>query len=144
MFEPKEIGDRMTKQDNYGTAHPYVIVLQQKVERIVPVGHGDEKRYYDSESCSSWNSIEEFRTSMDGSGYEPEEIDKFVDSLEEYEIKEDWEDMNWFFTNEGYDEHLRLNKHNYRKEIRPYIKHMFRNPEMAEIWKHLKGLNVPQ
>jgi hypothetical protein len=56
-----------------------------------------------------------------------------------------------FLTEEGYNEHMKLNSHNYRhwKSYQFYVLHAFRNPEMAglieaikEIGQQLKGVSI--
>lgn len=45
-----------------------------------------------------------------------------------------WKNSGLFFlTKEGYDRHVRMNGHNYRKAPRPYVHHGFRNPELADL-----------
>jgi hypothetical protein len=144
MFSPEEIGSRMRTQDNLATAPPYIIALQEEVEVFAQEGNGDKKKYWDGEACHSWNSLEEFRARFKDD-YTPEEVAKFEKDLVEYEVKFEWVDRNWFFTQEGYDEHLRLNGHNYGRgpsvtgKVRPYIRHLFRNPEMKAVWDLLVG-----
>ncbi len=41
-------------------------------------------------------------------------------------------DENVFFTFKDYEEHIRLNSHNYQK-VHSYVKHAFRNPEMKSL-----------
>jgi hypothetical protein len=134
MFTPEEIGTRLKMQDNASTANPYIIALQQKIERIVPdTMEYDRRKVYDPEWSQSFSSIEEWEKTMKEHGYEDEDIKKRRREITDYYVKDEWEDRNWFFTYEGYEEHLRLNRHNYG-EVRSYIYHCFRNPEMKAIW----------
>jgi len=64
-----------------------------------------------------------------------EKADERIKNCEKLYVKKEWHDVAHFFTFRGGQEHLELNAHNYRKETRFYIKHCFRNPEMALIQK---------
>jgi hypothetical protein len=139
MFSPEEIGTRLKVQDNASTAAPYIIALQEKVERQVTENMAyDHYKFYDSNLECSFSSTEEWEKAMKEHGYDDEDIKKNRREIVEYYVKDVWEDRNWFFTYEGYKEHLRLNKHNYG-EVRSYIYHCFRNPEMKAVWDLLVG-----
>jgi hypothetical protein len=117
-----------------------MIALQEKVEVPTADGGGDELRFYANNWLEhrSFKSEEEFVEALKQNGYDDEKVGEAVHDLEHYEVKYEWVDRNWFFTNEGYEEHLRLNRHNYG-EVRPYIKHLFRNPEMAAVVSFLQS-----
>ena len=132
------MGKIMGTQDNLGTARPYLIVLQEKVTVPTCDGNGDRLQYYHCEmEHKGYDSEEELLQSAKDNGYEIKD-----DEIESYEVKDVWEDRNWFFTMEGYTAHVQLNKHNYRGEIRPYIMHMFRNPEMKMVWDLLTEIGL--
>lgn len=45
-----------------------------------------------------------------------------------------WQNSGLFFlTMGGYDRHMRMNAHNYRKKPRPFVHHGFRNPELENL-----------
>lgn len=134
MFSPEEIGSRLKVQDNASTANPYIIALQQKIERQVSDNQSyDRRKYYSPIMEGSSSSMEAWEKLMRENGYNDTDIEKERREVIEYYVKDDWEDRNWFFTYEGYEEHLRLNRHNYG-EVRSYVYHCFRNPEMKAIW----------
>lgn len=134
-----DVAKGIMTQNNRGTADPYIIVLQEKIEVATADGNGDRLKYYHHEFESAYNSKEEFREACRSNGYSKEDFRKMLDELQTYEVKDVWEDRNWFFTDEGYNQHLDLNRHNYG-EVRSYLKHAFRNPEMKAIFEHLRSL----
>lgn len=134
----KQLADRMSTQNNRGTADPYYFVIRCIKDRIVPEWSNDNLRY-----C------------LDGEVFTEEELEGYCTEnecdLEETKekclrgaIEEDEEYDNVFLTMEGYEEHMRLNKHNYRhyKRVDSYVKHAFRNPEMASLIDAIKELGV--
>jgi len=59
------------------------------------------------------------------------------EELEEFEEEEYYTEDNVFFTQEAYEEHVRLNGHNLGKrgvDYHSYVKHAFRNPEMEKLF----------
>ena len=59
-----DIARAIATQDNRATAHPYIICLQEQVERFTNPGNGDEKRYWCHHHCHSYHSKEEFKKSL--------------------------------------------------------------------------------
>jgi len=59
------------------------------------------------------------------------------EGLETFEEEEYFEEENIFFTEEGYQEHVRLNGHNLGRkgEYHSYVRHAFRNPEISDLLK---------
>lgn len=125
------IGKRMLEQDRRATASPYLIVLQEQKKVYVgkDVEH-DGKEFFDGDNCCTYDSMDEAYQDYVEHGYEDPK-GRCCD-LEEVYFRYYWEDVNWFFTYEGLNEHLRLNKHNYGK-TRDYIKYCGRNPEMEAV-----------
>lgn len=135
----KKIAEEFAAQNRHATALPLLIVLQQKEQIRVPDGEGDETHWHDPEDFEATfdtrEEAEKWAKDMDREG---EELKEFMGRLEPFSVKDVWVDRNWFLTMSGYEEHMRLNSHNYRRgEVRPYIMHAFRNPEMAAVQKLL-------
>jgi hypothetical protein len=112
-------------QDNRSTRTPILITLQEK-NRIFAedeiLGQGAEEG----------RALELFGESV----CEDNNIDK--DAI--YWYTDIWEDKAWFFTYSAYEEHLRLNGHNYQKDIRSYVYCWdYRNPEISKIIGWLKA-----
>lgn len=128
-----DLGKLMREQDNRSTASPYLYVLQaQRKVYANDFENPDGKEYYDSDYDSGFDSIEEARKHFIEDGYD--NIDQRIEDLVAYEYKFYWEDVNWFFTKEALDKHLRANRHRYGK-TRDYVKYCLRNPEMEYVQK---------
>jgi len=134
---------RMNQQDNRGTATPYFYVVQ--TERWQPVH--DECHSGETRTCrvdfegdqTIFHSKEEFLQWAKGyyEGTKTEaEIDAHWENLQEVVEGKYTEEENVFFTQDAYDEHIRLNGHNLRRNPHySYIKHAFRNPELSEMFR---------
>ena len=140
MRTAQDIAYDILAQDNRSTASPVLLLLQVKKEYVahndfcnntdavyVENLTGEYHRESSLEALISWHN--------DGL----EEEDKIIDWIEDehygkYELGHYWETVNVFFSDAGFEEHMSLNSHNYRKgEVRTYAIHAFRNPEMKEI-----------
>lgn len=110
-------------QENAATARPLIIELQVP-ERIFVSGD----HHYDGNALVKDMEL----------GDDPVEMG--LDPEERLYWRETWVGVAWFLTHEGYEDHLRLNKHNYRKGYRKWIHHAFRNPEMTQVYEWLAEL----
>jgi hypothetical protein len=107
---------QLDTQDTACTAKPVIIELQEKERIYVPTDHNHDGSAR-AKDCDLGESPEDL-------GLDPEETLYWRDV---------WVGRQWFLTRAGYDQHVRLNRHNYRKEIRPYVRHAFRNPEIEQV-----------
>lgn len=112
--------EELKMQDNAGTARPLIIELQEKRIVFVDPRNG-------SDESSKAKDCPHLTESPEDLGLDPEE---------ELYWKEEWVGVAWFLTHSGLEEHLRLNRHNYR-ETRPFIKHAFRSPEAVRVYEWL-------
>jgi hypothetical protein len=58
-------------------------------------------------------------------------------------VKEEATYENFFFTLEGYQEHVKLNGHNIARgcnKYDSYVEHAYRNPEIAGVLKAIKEI----
>lgn len=143
MRDLKQIANDIGTQDNRGTASPMLILLQvrkeyvghpdythQGEEEIVEQVSGDYRRFKtEDELLKWWNE-----------GLDEDDLVKEVDDLVEgkdydkFTMGYYWETENVFFTDKGYEEHMKINGHNYRKgQVRTYGIHAFRNEEMKQV-----------
>lgn len=123
----KSLGKEVETQDNRSTAKPYFIALQVAEEYPSPDGYDYDKTYYlDKHGNPPVDSIAEVLEN------DPEHS---LDEIKETNCRYVWEVHNVFLTDRGYNEHLRLNRHNIRKESRSFMYHAFRNPEFDGIFK---------
>lgn len=114
---PSEFIKRLDTQDNRGTAKPILIELQ---EREIRISMGEP-------GVGSYRQM----LAKDAPFTEcPEDLG--IDPNATVYVWEEWETRAVFFTYEGYKEHLDLNRHNYG-EIRDYVVHPFRNPEIKRV-----------
>ena len=88
---------------------------------------------------SSFENFDELEAMAKENGYEEGDIKRLKSEVYHGHYKYEWQDRNWFFTYSGYDEHVRLNKHNYGK-IRNFVSYCNRNPEMETVQRYLKDL----
>ncbi len=110
---------RYKNQDNRCTAFPIYIKLQSA--EMVPVHENsdyDELKYYHPEFSdgSYFDSKSDLIKYLKENDYTEKQIKENLLSLEEVPLKKVWVDRNIFFTIDGYNEHLRLNKHNYGED----------------------------
>lgn len=129
----KDFISRLNGQDNRATATPYIIVLQEKDRHPIPEECGyDESAFYDRTDGVTYRSKEHYMQAF-GETEWTDRLEKSWDKdVQEVYFKTFWEDVAWFFTYEGLEDHLRLNKHNYG-ETRSYIKFCYRNPEIQNL-----------
>src|SRR5690606_37299025 len=126
-------------QDNRATGMPYYYVVKGHRQYAAPEGMGDRTVYVDwQDDPSSYYSREEFVKSMKELGYSDEEIERRWEKISTYGEYDVPVEENVFLTEKGFRQHMELNGHNYRHFKEPvysYVKHAFRNPEMASLIK---------
>lgn len=135
-----DLKGRIEANDNRGTAEPYLLLLQEKRTYIghEEYGHHGKIKYVEQYTGDyvTADTKEELEKEILSWFDEDEKPD-----LKKYNIKRFWEGYYWettnvFLTDQGYQDHLKLNKHNL-KEHRTFGIHAFRNPEMDEVYKLL-------
>jgi hypothetical protein len=136
-----ELIDKINAQDNRCTAMPYFYVVRRERWRLTERGYGHGKTKsvkYFSHLESEFETYEEYTKRC----HEYYDTDFNETKAKEAWDQADWHDMviehedeNIFFTEDGYNEHIRLNGHNYRGSLRhySYVKHAFRNPEIKDL-----------
>ena len=137
------LAKEIKEQDNRATASPYYYIVQGKREVIAPAGYGDaDYVYYNPEwgeaySKEGWEKILE-----NEEGEEPVDIEEFISKkCEEFGLHLVDVEENVFLTFKGYEQHMGLNKHNYRhlKDVHSYVKYAGRNPEMEMLLKSIRA-----
>ncbi len=85
--------------------------------------YNEEQSKYRARAAGKWEDLEEVQLHL-------------VDDLED----------NVFFTFEGYQEHVRQNKHNMGRGegFHSYVKHAYRNPEMESLWKAIQEFKTKE
>jgi hypothetical protein len=134
-----EFTARLSRQNNRGTAFPFYFTVRCVKEVAAPEGCTDEVRYFDSQQVENYTeedmrkNCEEMEVDFDE--YVSEHCTKYC--AQDIEMNE-----NVFFTLEGYQEHMRLNGHNYRhyKDKYDYVEHAWRNPEIASLLSAVKEI----
>ena len=118
--------DKINTQDNRATASPYYFVVRTKREvAVLPGSTGVERYYYEGNSFTE----EDLRRFCD------ENELSFADVKEQanqYDVMEIDEFHNFFLTKDGYDQHIKLNGHNY-KDPHSYVMYAGRNPELMQL-----------
>lgn len=134
--------DLVDKQNNRATASPILFLLQTKQEYVAhPDFYRQTEAVFHHPEMEGFNkkSFEEAKAWLVEYGYEGEELEKEISNIEEFQMGHYWETQQAFFTEEGVKRHLDLNGHNLRNH-RDYVVHCFRNPEMTELFKALRGV----
>jgi len=136
----KEFTERLKKQDNRCTADPFYFTVRKFVDVAVPEGCGDKTMYYDSHDNETYSEkqVKERCLELDMDFH-----DYVQDRCNSYDVKEEERFENFFFTKEGYDQHVKLNGHNIAKScisFDSYVDHAYRNPEIDNILKALKEI----
>lgn len=133
-----ELNRRLKTQDNRATANPYYFTVRCVSETPVPDGFTDDIRYVvDGITPFTEESLKKY--------CEENELDfeQFkANKCEKYCVRDSIEFKNFFFTEEGYNEHMELNGHNYSqyKEVNSYVDHAFRNPEIEQLLAAIKEI----
>jgi hypothetical protein len=133
----KRVSNAIRTQDNRGTAEPYFITIQKKVERGVPDGCGIDTRYFDNEQCElyDYESIKERAEEMELN------VEEYIDKYcQKYDIREFEEYENFFLTYEGYNAHINSNGHNIArtcKSYQNYVQYACRNPELESLYEFI-------
>lgn len=133
-----EFNRRLETQDNRATANPYYFTVRCMRELAAPEGMTGETRYYSADDTECYTE-EELIQHCKECEKDPEE---FKEKCEVYDAQEVAEHINVFFTEEGYNEHIKLNGHNYRhfKKYYSYVEHAFRNPEIDKLLSSVKEI----
>jgi hypothetical protein len=113
--------------------------MRQPRWRVVPenYGYGETKHlFYDHECEKEHATKEEYIQECIDEGIPEDEAKEKAEGLTECWMEKYHDEDNMFLTEEGYNEHLRLNRHNL---IDPhnYIKCAWRNPEIADLFRAL-------
>jgi hypothetical protein len=122
------IGERIRTQDNRCTADP--IFQVRGLKRI----YGMDSRFTDN---PVWIDVEDDIHEVDP----PDDPGKPGDFIIQTGYVDVWEVLAVAFTEEGCNEHLRLNSHNYSryKKVEIYADSLYRCPEMQSIRSWLIG-----
>ena len=125
-------------QDCRGTASPYFYVVKCEKDEVRPVGHGCAEAWRHPEICETFTE-EELIEYCEENHIDPEE---FKEQCYNFDLDKGYVDENVFFTERGYDEHIKLNGHNYRhyNKFYSYIKYANRNPEIENLLNAIKEI----
>lgn len=141
----KHLAHEMRTQDNVATANPRYIVVMGKREFIAPSGYGDKVVLLDldaDERGPAYDSKEDMMAALKSEKLSDEEIANRIDNAEECGMHVVDFPSNFFLTRKGYDEHMRLNSHNYSSYEHPYMEHAFRNPELDTLIKVIDRIGL--
>jgi len=138
--------ETMNTQDNHATAAPYFYVIRKEKWRVAHEDYtsgetrqvwvdredGEAQAFYSKEEYLEW--FKEFYENDFKNEYELEiNAENSFRKLEEFKQEQYFEEDNVFFTEQGYQDHLRINGHNIRNS-HSYIKHAFRNKELENLF----------
>lgn len=134
-----DLHKRIQTQDNRATASPYFFTVRCVSEVPVPDGFTDEIRYVHEGSSFTEKELKQYceDNELDFELFKNKRCDKYC-------VRDVAEFKNFFFTEEGYNEHIRLNGHNYGhyKEVNSYVDHAFRNPEITQLLNAVEEIAV--
>lgn len=135
LYTAEELKKRMESNDNRSTAKPYLLLLRRHVPQVVDGNYGGSKEYVENITGDYWSrpTRAELETVLRVDYFEndPTWEPKHGDITEIYtDIK--YETVNVFLTDQGYQDHLKINKHNLGTHD-TYGIHAFRNKEMLSL-----------
>ena len=135
-----ELTTRLENGDNRGTADPYYFTVRKFIDVGVPEGCGNETHYFDNYDVENYTEEKAKQRAIE---LELEFDDYIEKRCHKYDVKEEEQYENFFFTLDGYNEHVRLNGHNIARvcnKYDSYVDHAYRNPEIAGVLKAIKEI----
>lgn len=138
----KSLSHELNTQDNRLTANPYYYTVKTVRKMAAPEGYDiGEAQYIDSyynvyETREA--ALEALRSGEYGVVADPE--DYIDDNFTEFGTYEIYQHENVFLTLKGYEDHMRLNKHNYPNDATSYVNYANRNPEMTKLINILRKI----
>lgn len=142
LFTAKELKERIDVNDNRCTAKPYLLLLRELKTIVVDGDHSGVPRYienYTGDYVTADTKQELIDIIRSWYGSDEEEYYWPDSRLEKkYEIRQFYVDefeytINVFLTDQGYQDHLKINKHNLPKHD-TYGIHAFRNKEIKSLF----------
>jgi len=135
-----QLAHTLKTQDNRSTADPYFFTIRKFVDVAVPEGCGEKTMYFDNHDVENYTEEEAEKRA--------EELempfDEYVeDRCHKYESKEEERFENFFFTMDGYNQHVKMNGHNIARVCNrydSYVDHAFRNPELEKVIAAIKEI----
>jgi hypothetical protein len=143
-----KMSTEMKTQDNRATASPFYFQVQTKKDVPAPDSCGETQWINEDGDDLDEESMQEcmFASWPEDKIAEFERLDEWeqVDAYEKAGYRKVWfvvdyDYQNCFYTLSAIQEHLRINKHNYR-EPKTYISYGYRNAEMEFLHKFLFSL----
>ena len=135
-----ELSSRIENQDCRGTATPFYFTVRKFVDVGVPEGCGDTTKYFDNHDVETYSEEEAKKNAEELEM----DFDEYVETrCHKYDVKEEERFENFFFTLEGYEQHVKMNGHNIIRECNKYdsyVDHAYRNPEIAGVLKAIKEI----
>lgn len=138
----KDFLHRIDTQDNRATASPIQFLLQVKKKVITDSDyHYDSLEWYHPifENCGYETEHEAIAELKEYFGSDKDKLEKALNELKEIFFQDVWETKQSFFTEEAYNHHVKINKHNLG-EYRSYVVHCFRDYETLDLFKALRGV----
>lgn len=135
----RKLVTEIAEQDNRITADPYFFVIQEEQIKVVPDGCGDFVRWAHSEG--GLLDEREVREFLEDTERPIDDLAESCDELTRYDCVKEWvtpENHNVFFTEAAIEKHISENDYHWRGKTRTYVRHAWRNPEMAAIMKALR------
>lgn len=157
-----DLSNEMRTQDTRCTAQPYALILTEEVIEVRGEDHANLcGAYWDEHEYFDYKKFQD-----DVAGYyidddEPMWVKKVMDCISFSDLEDvlDYEDTdnsptifwyektqvptkmnsNFFFTDKGYEQHIKVNGHNLRKP-QSYGIHLRRNDEMAQVIEIIHAL----
>ena len=127
-------------QDNRATANPLYFTIRKFVDVGVPDGCGDGVAVFDNHDCENYTEEQ----AMEHAKELEMDFEEYIDKrCHRYETRTEEKYEEFFFTEDGYNEHVRLNGHNIArtcKEFDSYVMHAYRNPEISALLEAVKEI----
>lgn len=135
-----KLAHQLETQDRRCTADPYYFTVRKIVEVGVPEGCGDREAFFDNHDCENYSEGEAEKRAEE---LEMEFDDYVHERCHKYDVRDEERFENFFFTLEGYNEHVRRNGHNIARTCKSYdsyVGYAARNPELEGVIKALKEI----
>lgn len=137
ILTAKELKERIASNDNRCTRQPYLLLLRERKTMVVDGNVSGDKRWVEhgSGDYHTADTKEELIETIKEWHDDDEEFEEEKWHIEPYYEDEYYDTVNVFLTDKGYEDHMKINGHNYRRgQYDTYGIHAFRNEEIRSLY----------
>lgn len=133
LLTAKELKERIEKNDNRATATPYLLLLRERRKVSCDPDYNCDGVEFVEQLSGDYLSFESLEKTINWLSENDEEYEYKESDVVKWHYQEIDETKNVFLTDEGHQEHLRINGHNLRNQ-NTYGIHAFRNREIKSLY----------